>query len=1534
MLWAQIGDERSNEIPSDGQTSVDFFSTFYWNGNILNPESSNSGKYIVHFVVGKANFPEGDDAQPPTSVEEMMQYVVPVDGILLENDYSSPEYMAINSEEGGLEILPVAKTRLKPVSRTDIDSITIISYTNFDRRGEIQRFSFDYKEYSFNNKAGDSNTFLNKVERYDILNNKWELLSPMNYCRVGPFSAYINGKIHVFGGYDGTRFLSEHEEYDLDKNLWKLSSPMIIDGMPYKSAFGMTFCYNGEIYLLGGLNQEYTSSSMIKYNPTTDSYTKFPKMPQGVALGTCNIIGNKVYVLFGASKISIGRDSDKISRFNYGIFTYDLSFGINGSWEIEKISSPLSETRILFYDINVGEISVSTTINPTAPYGIAVINEGQPNEEIVCFYSNKGKGNFKLLNPSKKYHFSGEQFKIINMAENRVGPNSVENGGFINVFDGITYYGYESTNSFTIRGTLGNYDPLNKTFSLTSISPNIPRARSSIQLINGISFLIGGSGSKSEWLDEVEKYNLSTMLFENMGKKGELIYPRHSMGTAYFGNYIYAIGGAGSGHEKGWLQIDVSSTPETVKADGLETSSISISALDSSGDPPENGTKFLLNGYISFPMNDNDRQEYKDKLKSIDTNSIVAENSSGEETQMQRISILPVLFSSRSINTSDGQAASILLERSEDPIKEVENLFNYLIEGDVPQDQEEFKKFSESQQKLLTSIEVGKSRDLYTIVVEAKCIDDFYFGSSDTDSSIYIDTYMGETLPDGSPTVKSKSSQLLYSNAQESLGISYFNLVRPAAKQHLSAKVRYYSDIASIPDVYFVTKNPVDPEEAKSLLDDIKNDVPFGSSPLYDALTAAAGERSSAPAQRNAIISVSDNEENLSATNPDYVIDSANSVTGKYKCPVFINNFVITDPISLAARRSRTDVSDLEKISSETGGNSFSIVNKSYIEFVINRIKSSAPSSLASGTIIGSYELAGPLFEISFVISGMVPGNKAEMELFVSNDDYNYENLGITIKYENSEITRYVFTSPILSKYIRFSLNMSTKTFESPRLKSISFIFIRPNVQYVFTYPHVSFGQVAELASIINHRLPEGCTVKIGLAHGNSFMFGRDYYNVNQPPIIERGVIMAINRSFDTYVGEISTRDRLYTDDFYVYKSKSGPWVGKSLLVLINNSNVSPESYILCPEKGIVIFNTKLKTNDIVEITDVMQPSEFRVGVEITNPTLQKGYLDDLAYCWTGTEDEVGGRLNRTPRAINLFISPIPAMPGGPISANYTFSDPDGDMEDKEKTEIMWYRNSLPIPELKNKKTIKNSDFTARISNQNDGIRKGQEWFFTVRVSDGKTYGPLNISQKIIIANNPPKVESARIISTGTDPLDFNTNSIIKVEMKIIDYDGDPESKHIYTWIVNGYQTKTGVDNAIKPDEKDNTGKKLLSANSIIKCEITPYDGTDYGDTFITDSITIKSTPPVVSNAEIIPSKPTMLSNLRVKYTYNDFDNLKDKSKIRWYRNGTLVSELNDVVQVSRILMISGQTWQAEIIPNNGMIDGKAVKTNTVEVSF
>ncbi len=267
---------------------------------------------------------------------------------------------------------------------------------------------------------------------------------------------------------------------------------------------------------------------------------------------------------------------------------------------------------------------------------------------------------------------------------------------------------------------------------------------------------------------------------------------------------------------------------------------------------------------------------------------------------------------------------------------------------------------------------------------------------------------------------------------------------------------------------------------------------------------------------------------------------------------------------------------------------------------------------------------------------------------------------------------------------------------------------------------------------------------------------------------------------------------------------------------------------------------------------------------------------------------------------------------------------------------ITWYKNKVPILQLNNKRTITNDDITVNRLDAGpaDLISKGQEWFFSVKPSDGKLFGPTIVSHSIFVANTPPIINNITLSSSNVDPTIFSSVDNITVSQQYSDINGDPAVSINYRWLANGIEVKNGSSNTLKFTEVDSSGKKILRQGTVIQVEIKAFDGTDFSIHVLSNSVTIIASKPVVVNVSIVPSIPTSADTLKLSYQFTDFDGLSDQSKIFWYRNNSQISIFNNAVQIPSINISSGQQWFAIVTPSNGVVDGIPVKSNTVLIQF
>ena len=92
--------------------------------------------------------------------------------------------------------------------------------------------------------------FMDSVEVFDDVTQQWYPVSPLlNGGRAGHKVEAVNGKLYVIGGWRKFQFLDEVEEYNPLLNKWTIKSKM-----PQPLAYFGSVVKNGQIYIVGGIS--------------------------------------------------------------------------------------------------------------------------------------------------------------------------------------------------------------------------------------------------------------------------------------------------------------------------------------------------------------------------------------------------------------------------------------------------------------------------------------------------------------------------------------------------------------------------------------------------------------------------------------------------------------------------------------------------------------------------------------------------------------------------------------------------------------------------------------------------------------------------------------------------------------------------------------------------------------------------------------------------------------------------------------------------------------------------------------------------------------------------------------------------------------------------------------------------------------------------------------------------------------------------------------------------------------------------------
>jgi parallel beta-helix repeat protein len=281
---------------------------------------------------------------------------------------------------------------------------------------------------------------------------------------------------------------------------------------------------------------------------------------------------------------------------------------------------------------------------------------------------------------------------------------------------------------------------------------------------------------------------------------------------------------------------------------------------------------------------------------------------------------------------------------------------------------------------------------------------------------------------------------------------------------------------------------------------------------------------------------------------------------------------------------------------------------------------------------------------------------------------------------------------------------------------------------------------------------------------------------------------------------------------------------------------------------------------------------------------------------------------NDLPSASNVVLSPSYPDTTSDLTLSYQYSDPENDPE--VGTIIMWYVNGLH-----------NSSFDNLLVINNSYTNKGQTWYCNVTPSDGSSYGISMLSTPITIQNTPPEASNVTILESNPKSSDD-----LHVQYDYFDIDGDIEFQSLLRWYVDNGSgwIYSGVDS-----QKLNSG--YTKKGEMWKCNITPSDGDDLGNSIESLFVAIGNSQPQVFDVTISPTAPESNRTLWAIYNYYDLDgDLESGTLIRWYKNDIMEEDLNDSTTVDSSKTQSGDNWYCIVTPRDGEDFGTSMQSNTV----
>ena len=1513
-------------------------------------------------------------------------------------------------------------------------------------------------------------TVQNEAIVYDTLQDLYEITNSGKIGRMGAFSASVYadsssgitsgivvGYVYVIGGLANQSSSPQNpndistatitpygEVFNLSTNEWSF-----IANMPTPRACGQTAIYGNYIYCIGGVSKDlivptkYTVSNKLEvYNHRLGYWITLSDMPTdyGVAFGVADVIDNYIYVLSGINSL---KNNSQPDRMNDRVLRYSI---VDDQWDIIVPADVSSYKRISPFGF------VRTLTNDFYVYGGSI---RKPDSQVEQERSAKVD---QLIAEFRSSILTSTYFLNLTFAEQTVFQQIEE----AKISEGVIIPAFIYPSTGFRFGTSDITEDLN--IDLHSIEDEwtvFPKQRDRGQAVYILSqdtaYFIGGSNqNQSTTLNRVESINFS---MNNLYTKLTSLNQGRSMFSAVtVGADIYFIGGFTSGHKAGWVQVDVSCTPQYIEAQGIQSSGLLIRIFNDSGEIVDSDIRVDIKGRVRIAELDNlltnffakrgadralggdgsgtasdlpnegDQVDIDRLIKS--QNSILDPNS--DEFQFnaarklgEQVYLFPVLYSETELTLINGVGGIILKPRSEDPLEDFNKIAEFIqqsldntpsdpnqkFEGDLTR--EELAALGESlaiAPPTNTIINSGKLRDLYEIETIVTILDDYYFGQNVSafdlniqgvikrrieqlltppppDSEEPVQDPIGGSGLSGTPGTGSCST--LYNipstdipppDYQGTLGTMgnrgspggpgssgtclFCDVILPLSpspkEQLLSTSVKYFNNVDWIPQVKkYLNSNNSTISELLEVVDNIEYEVPFGGSPLYDSLNECGVTMTGDDfyAIKKVIYVCSDNSQNVSTITWRKAVEEINSIDGDKKTPIIYVVFSTSFPTSLSTQLQQTEVGDIVKLTDETGGQSITLTASRFLNQIVNFSLGSATGGLGYGIYKNTLTLSeltaftaiSPDFVLPVNTNGYIRFKK-------SSDGYNYSDW--SEKYEGNDIVDFsdFFAKSIIFEVVLttgFVVNENSEYISAtgiPKLKSITFDTSTEREDYIYLQKEDTVGSVQQIAVSFDGHIPVNGIVDVGVSPSNSHDW-KDFSSPAQPSVKEFGKIVILDRTHtDESLVPIET---LTTENQLLYSSNYGSWNPSSYIRLyevIKSGDVEILSgFKMFPRSGQIMFNTRQDPSKIFRIS-IQNPSEIRVGLKIRNrlhtDTITVG---GAGYVYSTNEEKPPELSQVAPSAIRLHAIPQNPTAGDTFFAEYIYVDLNND--DEKGSLISWFKNGKQLFEIINHTSWSNAELLLE-----NKLEPGDQVYFTVRPSDGKSYGVLQVSPYVTIGARQPGIDGLKLVPYRNEILNdrFDTSSRIMLEYSFFSEDtgsAGVEYGTIISWFVNGTLFKSGTFSATDPPPKpiDQFNIKWLDPLELsggtfsheignqIYCEVTPRTLVMTGEILRTETATVQNSIPIARNVIINPTTATPLSTLTLSYTIDDRDILKgeqnNQSEIKWYKsvNGkdyVEQSSLRQSVTVSPSLLFLGHKWYATVTPYDSIEVGVTVQSN------
>jgi hypothetical protein len=199
---------------------------------------------------------------------------------------------------------------------------------------------------------------------------------------------------------------------------------------------------------------------------------------------------------------------------------------------------------------------------------------------------------------------------------------------------------------------------------------------------------------------------------------------------------------------------------------------------------------------------------------------------------------------------------------------------------------------------------------------------------------------------------------------------------------------------------------------------------------------------------------------------------------------------------------------------------------------------------------------------------------------------------------------------------------------------------------------------------------------------------------------------------------------------------------------------------------------------------------------------------------------------------------------------------------------------------------------------------------FVITANDTVGNSFTSVAHSGFVGNHIPVASNLFLTRTqGIEVTPIYSNSTLYLNYTYSDQDNDLESGTEIRWYKNGVLQSAYND-------LDEVPASALIKGDEWNATVRPKDGQDFGVMQNSTSITIKNTPPTLTNVLISPSNPVTTSDLDISYTFTDTDGDSENisyQEIEWFNDSTHVSTYDNYTTLPSDETKKGEEWYFRI---------------------